>query len=220
MIDEQPYLMISALQHALYCDRQFALIHLEQLWEENLFTVEGQLLHARVNNPHHQKRKCNIQEYALRVYSEQYQLTGVCDLVEIELSSSNQIRNVVPIEFKRGKKKHSNVDIVQLCAQALCLEEILGVVVPKGQIYYLQEHRRTDIELDEKIREQTIRLISRCIYILNNHSSPPAVYIPKKCDSCSLLNLCFSRQLASRSSSISDFIFKQIKEHTQEESVL
>ena len=143
MFEDNDLVMISSLQHALFCERQFALIHVEQAWCENQFTAEGELLHERVDVQHHESRRKQLQEYSLFIRSDQLGLIGVCDLVEFEIDAQKNIKSINPVEFKRGRTKPSHVDIVQLCAQALCLEEMLSRSVPSGQIYYLQEHRRT-----------------------------------------------------------------------------
>jgi CRISPR-associated exonuclease Cas4 len=211
--------MISALQHALYCERQFALIHLEQLWEENVYTAEGQLLHQRVNIQHRQKRKQFVQEYSLYVHSKRYNIIGVCDLVEFTLSEDNLPVNIVPVEYKRGKRKPTNVDLVQLCAQVLCLEEHFGISIPVGQVYYLQEHRRVNIELTNPIRDQTISLINKCLAILQKTTTPKAEYLPKKCNRCSLINSCFAKQLDGASRSVQHFLENQIRIHLTKEDL-
>lgn len=129
MFPDDELIMISSLQHVLFCERQFALIHLEQLWGENVFTAEGALLHERVHVPHHESRKRLRQEYSLPVRSDEYGLIGVCDLVELKLDSRKQVVGITPIEFKRGRSKPSHIDEVQLCAQAICLVEMLAVPI-------------------------------------------------------------------------------------------
>ena len=170
MSPEDDLIPISALQHALYCERQYALIHLEQIWEENLYTAEGEVLHERVHTEHHESRRNYRQEYDMAVRSLEWGLTGKCDLVELWFEKAGKVQRVLPVEFKRGREKESDVDRVQLCAQALCLEEMLsrsaagrgeaedmlGVKIEKVQIYYLQEHRRRDVIIDAALREKTV----------------------------------------------------------------
>jgi CRISPR-associated exonuclease Cas4 len=121
MYSEDDLVPISALQHVLFCSRQYALIHLEQLWEENLFTAEGRVLHQRVDAEHHEARQFYRQEYGMAVRSLQWGLIGKCDLVELWYANGGELKKVSPVEFKRGKGKESDVDRVQVCAQVLCL---------------------------------------------------------------------------------------------------
>ena len=211
MFEDNDLVMISSLQHVLFCERQFALIHVEQVWCENQYTAEGELLHERVDVQHHESRRKFRQEYSLFVRSDQLGLIGICDLVEFEYDAQKNIQNIIPVEFKRGRTKPSHVDIVQLCAQALCLEEMLSRSVPSGQIYYLQEHRRTDILIDESLVEETKALIHRCREILTRKLTPPAVYSAKKCTNCSLVDLCFPEHIGSGGMVVSRYISNQIQ---------
>nr|WP_319521060.1 CRISPR-associated protein Cas4 [uncultured Sphaerochaeta sp.] len=210
-MSENDFVMISALQHALYCERQFALIHLEQIWSDNLYTAEGELLHAHVDVPHHEKRRRFKQEFSLHIRSEQYGIIGICDLVEYEFDENNTIQNISPVEFKRGRKKPSHVDLVQLCAQALCLDEMTGYSVTYGQIYYLQEHRRTQIYFDESLIEETKYLIERCRAILISQTTPKADYSAMKCKNCSLLDICFPERIGAGGMSVSRFLEEQVR---------
>ena len=144
---EEDFIQISALQHALFCERQYALIHIEQIWEENLFTAEGRLLHERVDIEHVEKRRLFKQEFAMPVRSIEKGLIGKCDLVEFYIGTGGTIEEAVPVEFKRGRDKIDDIDRVQLCAQALCIEEMLKINIGQGYFYYLQEHRRTGVEI-------------------------------------------------------------------------
>jgi CRISPR-associated exonuclease Cas4 len=134
---EDDLIPISALQHILFCDRQYALIHLEQVWEENRFTAEGRVLHERVHVEHHESRRHFRQEYDMAVRSLSFGLIGKCDLAELWYTENRDIKKVSPVEFKRGREKESDVDRVQLCAQVLCLEEMFGLSIDSGQLYYL-----------------------------------------------------------------------------------
>jgi CRISPR-associated exonuclease Cas4 len=209
MFSEDDLIPISALQHALFCERQYALIHLEQLWEENRFTAEGRVLHERVDAEHHESRKSFRQEFGLAVRSLEFGLIGKCDLVELWFSSDG-IKQVCPVEFKRGKDKESDVDRVQLCAQALCLEEMLSVKIDTGQLYYLQQHRRTDVVLDESLRDKTRELIERIQNIKSHEITPHAEYAKQKCDRCSMLDVCMPKS-ASGTKQVVQFVENQIK---------
>jgi CRISPR-associated exonuclease Cas4 len=192
---EDNLIPISALQHALFCERQYALIHLEQIWEENRFTAEGRVLHERVDAEHHESRRLFRQEYGMAVRSLQWGLIGKCDLVELWFSGDTVIQRISPVEFKRGRKKESDVDRVQLCAQVFCLEEMFDITIDSGQLYYLQEHRRTNVIIDEKIRNITSELIKRTRLLWESGITPAAAYEKRKCDRCSIVDLCMPKNI-------------------------
>lgn len=202
---------ISALQHALFCERQFALIHIEQLWEENRFTAEGKVLHERVDVEHHESRRLFRQEFGMAVRSPQRGLIGKCDLVELYLATDGKVVKAVPIEFKRGKNKEEDVDRVQLCAQAFCLEEMFGISVAQGQFYYLQEHRRTAVDIDGPLRTRTTEVLGRIRQLLGLGITPIAVFEKKKCDRCSLFELCMPKSAGSGGKNVDRFVLAQIK---------
>jgi len=220
MYSEDDLIPISALQHALFCERQYALIHLEQLWEENVFTAEGRVLHERVDAEHHESRRLFRQEYGMAVRSRQWGLIGKCDLVEVWFSSGTLIQRVSPVEFKRGREKESDVDRVQLCAQVFCLEEMFGISIDSGQLYYLQEHRRTNVAIDEKIRNTTAELIKKTRLLWESGVTPAAEYEKRKCDRCSLVDLCMPKNTGK---GVDRFIQTQVwlmkKTCTEEEPV-
>jgi len=193
MFAEDDLIQISALQHVLFCERQYALIHLEQEWEENRFTAEGRVLHERVDAEHHESRRLFKQEYGMAVRSLRWGLIGKCDLVEIWYTKDGSVERVSPVEFKRGRKKVDDIDRVQLCAQVLCLEEMLGVTIGNGQFYYLQEHRRTSEVIDATLREKTTALIERIMDIRETGKTAAANYEKRKCDNCSLVDCCMPK---------------------------
>jgi CRISPR-associated exonuclease Cas4 len=208
-------IQISTLQHALFCDRQYALIHLEERWEDNRYTAEGEVLHERVHAEHHESRKTYRQEYDMAVRSLEYGLTGKCDLVEIWFENDGKtVRRVNPVEFKRGHKKADDVDRVQLCGQALCLEELFQVPVPTGQLYYLQEHRRSDVSIDAALREKTAALARHVMEIRagleSGERTPPAKYASRKCDNCSLVEWCMPKS-SERAKSVARYVAAQIE---------
>ena len=191
MYTDDDLIPISALQHAMFCERQYALIHLEQMWEENRFTAEGNVLHERVHNEHSQSRKTFREEYSMSVRSLEYGLTGKCDLVELWIDAKNKRPiKINPVEFKRGRTKENDVDRVQLCAQAICLEEMFHIPIVQAQLYYLQEHRRKDITIDENLRHTTIELTQKIREIRDSNQTPTALYEKRKCDHCSLVDMC------------------------------
>jgi len=178
-------LPISALQHLLYCERQCALIHVEQLWAENQFTAEGNVMHEKAHNGPDETRASVRIVRGLAVRSELLGLSGACDVVEFQPDGT-----VLPIEYKRGKPKSHRADEVQLCAQALCLEETLNRAVPSGRLFYGQTRRRVDVVFDDELRQLTALTTERLHDLIAQRRTPPALYEPRKCDACSLKDLC------------------------------
>jgi len=211
MYSEDDLIQISALQHAMFCERQYALIHIEQIWEENRFTAEGRVLHERVDAEHHESRRFFKQEYGMAVRSLQYGLIGKCDLVELWYTKDENVEKVSPVEFKRGRKKADDFDRVQLCAQVLCLEEMFGIAIESGQFYYLQEHRRTSESIDASLREKTTALIERVMKIRETGKTAPANYEKKKCDNCSMIDLCMPKNTGTKYKRVDRFIETQLR---------
>lgn len=199
-------LALSALQHLLYCERQCALIHVEQVWAENRFTALGREMHQNAHEGPDESRPGIRITRGLRVVCERLGIAGQCDVVEFHANG-----RVLPIEYKRGKPKSHRADEVQLCAQGLCLESMLGVFIPEGRLYYGQIRRRLDVAFDEALRALTLQTVDRLRKLLESGITPVAKYEPERCDNCSLIELCmpkaarfrtstqawFSRQLAS-----------------------
>lgn len=177
---------ISALQHALFCERQFALIHLEREWSENRLTAEGRILHERAHEGPTESRGDVRTVRGISVASVAYGLSGQCDVVEFHHDG-----RVIPVEYKRGKPKSHRADEVQVCAQAICLEEMLALPrIPFAYLYYGKPHRRTEIALDADLRELTIRTAARAMEILDSGTTPPARHEKSKCTACSLIEIC------------------------------
>ena len=180
-------ILISALQHYAYCPRQFALIHIEQVWSENYFTAHGNLLHERVDSGKPETRSGVRYERSVSVRSEQYWLTGKLDLLEVE--GKNPLR-LLPVEYKRGKPKVENWDKIQLCAQALCLEVMRGVTIDQGALWYWQVRRRETVSIDQALREETVDCIENAHRILSSGKTPAPTDQKKRCKACSLITLC------------------------------
>ena len=197
MYSEDDLLPLSALQHLVFCERQCALIHIEQMWSENLFTAQGRILHERVHQENAQRRKDIRIEHGMRLRSLRLGMVGKADVIEFHRSQDNNWRPF-PVEYKRGKPKSNNCDAVQLCAQALCLEEMLTVSVPRGAIYYGKERHRTEVVFDEDLRKETERAVDRLRRLIESGKTPPPVY-EKKCDSCSLFGLCLPKTVGKKS---------------------
>ena len=185
MADSLP---LSALQHLLFCERQCALIHLERLWEENRFTAEGRVLHEKVDEGRGESRPGIRITRSLQLRSEVLGLHGVADVVELHLRPDGRWQPF-PVEYKRGKPKVHDADLVQLCAQAVCLEECFATPVPEGALFYGQTRRRLDVVFDEGLRELTRRTAARLHELIASGVTPRAVR-EKKCEACSLLEVC------------------------------
>lgn len=181
-------LPLSALQHFIYCPRQCALIHLEQQWTENRFTAEGRAQHDRVDRPEHETRDGIRYEYAVLLRSLRLGLIGKADVVEFHEDK------VYPVEHKRGRPKPTHCDWVQLCAQALCLEETLGVEIGEGAIFYGQPRRRQAVEFTSELRAETEQTAAALHQLIQSGKTPPAEYMEKKCDACSLLETCMPQK--------------------------
>jgi CRISPR-associated exonuclease Cas4 len=180
-------LPLSALQHVIYCPRQCALIHVEQQWTENRFTAEGRAAHDRVDRPEHETRDGIRYEYAVLLRSLELGLIGKADVVEFHADK------IYPVEHKRGRPKPTHCDWVQLCAQALCLEEMLGVEIGEGAIFYGQPRRRQAVEFTPELRAETKSTARALHELIASETTPPAVYDKKKCDACSLLETCLPK---------------------------
>jgi len=179
---------ISALQHAVYCLRQAALIHVERLWEENRFTAEGRVLHAGVDRQGQRYSRGVRRVSALPLSCRRLSLAGVADLVEFHKTEEGE--TPYPVEYKRGKVKLHRADEAQLCAQALCLEEMTGRKVPEGALFYEQTRRRVIVRFDAELRALTEATARALREVIVSGVTPPAHYEKRKCDACSLIDLC------------------------------
>lgn len=180
-------LMLSALQHYAYCPRQFALIHIEQVWEENRFTAEGRVLHERVDSGIAEQRGKTRFERGVLLRSDHYRLTGKMDLLEIEQGDPTRY---FPVEYKRGKPKVEDWDRIQVCAQALCIEEMRDVHVEEGAIWYWEVRKRVPVVIDAALRATTIAMIEDAHALLASGKTPPPTENKKRCRACSLVDLC------------------------------
>lgn len=184
-------LSLSGLQHLAFCPRQWALIHLEQAWAENRLTAEGRLLHERADLP------CQVRRHDLRTVrglalaSQRLGLSGRADIVEFRPEP-------FPVEYKRGRRKPDDCDLVQLCAQALCLEEMLKCSVPRGAIFYGQPRRRIDVEFTLEMRKRTETLAAEMHQLYDARRTPAAQPGPH-CQSCSLVHICLPQSTAEAS---------------------
>ena len=184
---------ISALPHYVFCPRRCALIHVEQIWEENLFTAEGRLLHDKADSGKVEVRGDVKTVFGLPLRSLALGLAGKADVVEFHRRAG--VWHPFPVEYKRGKAKTHNADAVQLCAQALCLEEMLGLPVPEGALFYGKTRRRLAVSLDAPLRELTANIAKNVHALLQSGTSPPPV-ADARCSACSLAQQCLPRPLA------------------------
>lgn len=206
-IAECDLLPISALQHLVFCERQCALIHVEQLWVENRLTVEGRHLHDRVHEKYSDKRgDCRIVR-GMPLRSFRLGLSGIADVVEFHRtvereSGEGQHKDgwfPFPIEYKRGKPKGDDSDRVQLCAQAVCLEEMLSLHLLQGALFYGRTRRRLEVEFDADLRAKTEETAVRLHNLIRSRKTPSARY-EKKCDQCSMYDLCIPKTTGGRKS--------------------
>ncbi|PRO67120.1 CRISPR-associated protein Cas4 [Alkalicoccus urumqiensis] len=198
--NEEDYLMISGLQHYFFCRRQWALIHIEQLWTENVLTVQGKHLHERADDPFIREKRSSLYTVrALPVKSHEFQITGVCDIVEFsedkegvyipKLEGTFRIR---PVEYKRGKPKREAVDEVQLAAQVLCLEEMFAADIEEASFYYAEPKRREHIQIDQALRSQVKTVIDE-MHAMFKRRHTPTVRTGPHCRACSLRNECLPK---------------------------
>lgn len=187
-MSEPDLLPISALQHLRFCPRQCAFIHVERLWVENRLTAEGRALHETAHEPGATTRGGVRTVRALKLRSHALGLQGVADVVEFyRRADGREIPR--PVEYKRGKPKENNADAIQLCAQALCLEEMFGVPVPEGALFYGQTKRRLPVGFDEPLRAETRQLATDLQALIASGRTPPPEYAPR-CHQCSFYELC------------------------------
>jgi CRISPR-associated exonuclease Cas4 len=184
-MDDEKLIPLSALQHYAFCPRQCALIHNEQVWADNFLTAQGQQLHSRVDNGEPEVRKGIKFERGVQVSAHSLGLIGKMDLLEKDLSTGQ----ITPVEYKRGKPKPTDWDEIQLCAQALCLEEMTGQIIKEGALWYHQTRHRHPVQLNEELRQRTLEVISAVAQLFASGKTPSAKY-EKKCDACSLYDLC------------------------------
>jgi CRISPR-associated exonuclease Cas4 len=179
---------LSALQHAVYCLRQAALIHIERQWEENRFTAEGRLLHDIAHDPNDRKRGSIRRVMALPLACRRLNLAGVADLVEFRAGAEGE--TAFPVEYKRGKSKLHRADEVQLCAQALSLEEMTGRGVPEGALFYAETKRRVAVTFDAELRRLTEQTALEFGALFAAGRTPAAIYRADRCRACSLIEVC------------------------------
>lgn len=200
---------LSALQHFIYCPRQCALIHVEQLWAESQRTAEGRLMHERVDQPKLDRRRGVRTVTAMPLMEPALGITGVADVVEFHERDGRE--HPYPVEYKRGKPKAHRADEVQLCAQAMCLEHMLSCDVPEGALYYGDNRRRTVVPLDATLRSLTRQVIEDTRQMILEGVTPVATYSSSLCDRCSMLDLCQPKATGQRRS-VREWLQAQLKD--------
>lgn len=217
--EDDDLLMLSGIQHFAFCPRQWALIHIEQQWEENHLTISGQWLHRNVDNPLVMERNKNVAHLrSVALVSHELGFTGVADL--LELTATDTLENTIevpkytgrwhvfPIEYKHGKPKNNEIDKVQLCAQAMCLEEMYGIHINEGAVYYESIRRRVPIAFSHELRKQ-VMTYSKLMHEVFTSGITPQAESHNYCRSCSLKNKCFVTAL-KRSTSV-EYYLKQME---------
>ncbi len=200
MYSEENYLMLSGIQHFAFCRKQWALIHIEQQWEENYQTTAGELMHKKAHEEgSFEKRGELLVVRGLRIASRELGLSGQCDVVEfhqakdgIGLFGYDGRWRPIPIEYKHGTVKEDGSDEAQLCAQAICLEEMFQTVIPEGFLFYGKSRRRHRVEFSESLRAE-VRKMAGEMHELFQRGYTPNVKFTKKCKACSLENLCLPK---------------------------
>lgn len=195
---EDELIAISALSHYSYCPRRCALIHIEQVWTENRFTAEGRILHERVHEESRESRGDVRIDYGVSLRSLSLGLIGKADVVEFHHRPDGSWLPF-PVEYKRGKPKADNCDKVQLCAQAICLEEMLSVAIPEGALFYGQTRHRLDVIFDGALRRETEETVRLAHDLIASGQTPQPVY-EKRCESCSLMADCLPKTIQKRRS--------------------
>jgi len=208
-VDEDDLIPLSALQHYLYCPRQCALIHLEQLWAENRQTAEGRLLHERADQPATERRHGVRVATAMPLVNLTLGIVGIADVVEFHETATGE--DIYPVEYKRGRPKLHRADEVQLCAQALCLEAMLGRPIAEGALFYGKTRRRKVVPFDDVLRALTHQTIQQTRALFESRRTPGAEYESRRCDACSLIELCQPR-LLGRKNSVNTWLARQIEE--------
>ncbi|MBZ9607295.1 CRISPR-associated protein Cas4 [Clostridium estertheticum] len=214
---EEDFLLLSGMQHFAFCKRQWSLIHIEQQWQENLRTIEGEILHEKTHDETiKEKRGDLIISRGMAIFSRTLGITGACDVVELHKSSGgvnifgrDGTYKPIPVEYKRGKPKEDESDVLQLCAQAMCLEEMLLCKIPEAFLFYWETKRRLKIILDDELREH-VRIIAKEMHELYDKRYTPKVKISKRCKACSLAEVCMPK--LCKNLSVIDYIKKNLME--------
>lgn len=201
---------ISALQHYSFCPRQCALIHVERVWQENIFTAEGHALHDKAHSGENETRGNIRIARGIALRSLELGVTGVADVVEFHTLEDDSVQPF-PVEYKHGKPKEGNCDRIQLCAQAICLEAMLNVHVPKGALFYGRSRRREQVDFTEALRAETTMLCSKVHALMESCETPAPVY-SQRCRSCSLFDICMPKKISVKADAYIDRFLEESEE--------
>ncbi|MFI3226032.1 MAG: CRISPR-associated protein Cas4 [Clostridia bacterium] len=215
--NEQDFLMISGIQHFLFCKRQWALIHIENGWVDNIHTVEGDIMHEKVHDStKNELRKDIFTTRGMNIFSKKLGVSGQCDVVEFRQSNDGiNLQNKsgkwipYPIEYKKGSSKITDIDRVQLCAQAMCLEEMLCCEIDQGALFYGETRKREVVDFDNELRDLVANLFSQ-MHELYKKGYTPKVKTTKSCNACSLKEICVPKLM--RNKNVSNYIASFLKE--------
>ncbi len=194
-IAESDLIPLSALQHQLFCPRQCALIHVEQAWAENRLTAEGRVLHEATSEIGSEKRRGVRVVTSMPLASRRLGVSGIADLVEMHKDADGTWQPF-PVEYKRGKPKSHRADEVQLCAQAMALEEMFEVTLTEGALFYGETRRRVTVPIDPALRALTTTVANETRALLASGTTPAPIYEKRKCGACSLVELCQPKRIA------------------------
>jgi CRISPR-associated exonuclease Cas4 len=209
MYDTDDLIQLSALQHMVFCPRQCALIHNEQVWSESMLTAEGRLMHERVHEEKRESRRDVRIEYGVPLRSLMLGIIGKADVIEFHRLEDKSWMPY-PVEYKRGKPKKDDSDKIQLCAQALCLEEMLDVHITEGALFYGRTRHRLNVVFDESLRSETEGIALRTHDLIASGQTPPPVY-SKRCDNCSLVEICLPKTMQKKRS-VKGYISRMVNE--------
>lgn len=195
--NDADYLMLSGIKHFIFCRRRWALVHIEQSWAENVLTLDGHYMHERVHAPGFtQSRGSVILSRAMPVRSQRLRINGECDMVElhrdahgVQLHGREGLWRLYPVEYKRGKPDERGADELQLCAQALCLEEMFVTEIPEGALYYGETRRRVRVEFSSALRQRVCEAVDE-MHMLFSRGHTPKARMTRACKSCSMYELC------------------------------
>jgi len=210
MYTEEDFLQLSSLQHFIFCKRQCALIHIEQAWSENVLTAEGRIMHEKAHEEHTENTAGIKIARGMPLHSFELGLSGKADIVEFYKLKENDNWVPFPVEYKHGKPKLNDSDKIQLCAQALCLEEMMKVRVSNGALFYGRTRRRLSVTFDDILRQKTKDSAIKLHNFIKEGKTPPPIY-SNKCKSCSFINGCLPKTL-SKNIPVNKYLLKEIKE--------
>lgn len=209
MYDMDDLIQLSALQHFAFCQRQCALIHNEQVWSESMLTAEGRLMHEHVHEEKRESRRDVRIEFGVPLRSLRLGLIGKADVVEFHRMEDGGWMPY-PVEYKRGKPKRDDSDKVQLCAQALCLEEMLDVHISEGALFYGRTRHRLDVVFDEPLRRETEEITLKTRQIITSGETPPPEYA-KRCKLCSLVEICLPKTVQKKRT-VKGYVSRMVRE--------